>query len=159
MREQFVYVATPLGQMALAGTATHITRLAFCPADWTRQLEEKTSPLLEEARLQLQAYFAGKRRHFDLPLRPAGTPFQQTVFAALRQIPYAQTRSYREIACAVGNPRAARAIGSANHVNPIAILIPCHRVIAADGSWGGYAKGVTKKIFLVNLEKSYQPAA
>ncbi len=158
MPEHFIYVYTPLGKMALAAADTHITRLAFCPAEWTRQLEERTSPLLEEARRQLQAYFAGVRHRFELPLAPAGSPFQRKVFDALLQIPYGQTCSYREVARMAGNPRASRAVGGANHVNPIAIIIPCHRVIAADGRWGGYAAGVEKKIFLLQLEQAHCPA-
>ena len=102
---------------------------------------------------QLEAYFAGKRTTFSLPLRPAGTAFQLAVWQALTEIPYGETRSYGEIAAAVGNPKAARAVGMANNRNPISILIPCHRVIGSTGALVGYGGGLEKKLFLLELEK------
>ncbi len=101
---------------------------------------------------QLAEYFQGRRRSFDLPLEVRGTPFQQRVWKALRRIPYGETRSYGEIARQVGSPRAARAVGMANHANPVAIVIPCHRVIAAGGALGGYACGIEFKRRLLDLE-------
>ena len=97
-------------------------------------------------------YLAGARRDFDLPLAPQGTPFQQRVWAVLREIPYGQTRSYRELALAAGSPRGYRAVGMANHRNPIPILIPCHRAVGADGSLTGYAGGLELKRKLLELE-------
>ena len=102
---------------------------------------------------ELEEYFAGTRQTFDLPLAPKGTAFQQKVWAALREIPYGQTRSYGEIAAIVGNPKASRAVGMANNQNPISILIPCHRVIGKDGSLTGYGGGTEKKKWLLELEQ------
>ena len=112
-------------------------------------------PLLQEAKRQLDEYFAGKRKTFDLPLAPSGTPFQRSVWNALRNIPYGQTRSYQDLAQAVGRPNACRAVGSANAKNPLPILIPCHRVVRSDGSTGGYAGGTKLKQILLELEKRY----
>lgn len=103
---------------------------------------------------QITQYFQGRRREFDLPLRPSGTIFQKQVWEALCQIPYGETRSYRQIAEAIGNPNACRAVGMANNKNPVMILIPCHRVIGADGSLTGYACGLGVKRMLLELEQS-----
>jgi methylated-DNA-[protein]-cysteine S-methyltransferase len=112
-------------------------------------------PLL---RRQLAEYFAGQRTAFELPLAPAGTPFQRGVWDALVAIPYGETRSYGELAALVGKPGAARAVGSANHDNPIAVVIPCHRVIGAGGSLTGYAGGIDRKRYLLELEGALQPS-
>ena len=109
-------------------------------------------PLIAEAFRELEEYFSGTRREFDLPLNPQGTPFQQSVWAALRRIPYGGTASYTEIAEAVGCPGGSRAVGMANNRNPIAILIPCHRVIGANGKLVGYAGGLDLKRKLLELE-------
>lgn len=103
---------------------------------------------------QLQEYFCGKRKIFDLPIAPNGTEFQLKVWDALCQIPYGETRSYKDIAEFVGNPKASRAVGGANNKNPIMIIIPCHRVIGSDGSLIGYAGGMDVKKKLLMLEKS-----
>ncbi|MEG0565100.1 MAG: methylated-DNA--[protein]-cysteine S-methyltransferase [Hungatella sp.] len=116
----------------------------------------RDTPLLLEARKQLQEYDIGERRHFDLPLLPAGTEFQKQVWDALCSIPYGETRSYKEIAEQVGNPHGCRAVGMANHHNPIAIVIPCHRVMGADGSLTGYAGGLDRKRQLLELERSHR---
>ena len=105
-----------------------------------------------QAKAQLSEYFAGTRQEFTLPLSPKGTPFQQKVWAALQTIPYGQTRSYGEIARQIGSPKAARAVGMANHHNPIAILIPCHRVVGQNGALTGYAGGLERKKALLQLE-------
>lgn len=110
-------------------------------------------PLL---RRQLTEYFAGERTAFELPLAPAGSPFQRDVWNALLAIPYGETRSYGELAAAVGKPGAARAVGRANHDNPIGVVIPCHRVIGAGGSLTGYAGGVDRKRYLLELEGALQ---
>ena len=109
-------------------------------------------PLIAEAFRELEEYFSGTRREFDLPLNPQGTPFQRSVWAALRRIPYGGTASYKEIAEAVGCPGGSRAVGMANNRNPIAILIPCHRVIGANGKLVGYAGGLDLKRKLLELE-------
>ena len=117
------------------------------------EMQTSANPLIAEACKQLDDYFAGKRRNFELPLSPqGGTPFQQTVWKQLQKIPYGQTISYAQLAQAIGNPKACRAVGSANGKNPIAIIIPCHRVIASDGGLGGYASGLDNKIQLLALE-------
>ena len=110
------------------------------------------TPLLDEAVRQLKEYFAGERLEFNLPLNPEGTEFQQKVWKALTGIPYGETRSYGEIARAIGREKACRAVGMANHNNPISIIIPCHRVVGADGSLTGYGGGLDKKRFLLKLE-------
>ncbi len=110
--------------------------------------------LLRAAALQLEEYFAGRRRQFQLPLLLEGSPFQMRVWHALQEIPYGETRSYAELARAIGAPRAARAVGAANGANPIAILVPCHRVIRSGGEPGGYGGGRQIKQFLLDLERS-----
>jgi methylated-DNA-[protein]-cysteine S-methyltransferase len=122
--------------------------------------DTETSPIPEHAIIretcrQLDEYFAGKRKEFNLPLSPQGTDFQQKVWKQLQQIPYAATISYKQLAHAAGHPKACRAAGSANGKNPLSIIIPCHRVIASDGGLGGYASGVEIKKQLLDLEKSF----
>lgn len=109
--------------------------------------------VLQEACRQLSEYFAGVRKQFSLPLCLKGTVFQQKVWQALQEIPYGETRSYQDIAVAIGNPKAVRAIGGANHNNPVMIIVPCHRVINKDGSLGGFGSGVDVKRHLLELEK------
>ena len=147
----FCLFDTPVGQMALAGEGDAISRL-YLPGLPLPRLASRGTPLLARGREELLEYLAGARRDFDLPLAPQGTPFQQRVWAALREIPYGQTRSYRELALAAGSPRGYRAVGMANHRNPIPILIPCHRVVGADGSLTGYAGGLELKRKLLELE-------
>jgi len=115
------------------------------------------SPLIKTAAAQLAEYFAGKRAKFDLPLAPAGTEFQRSVWRALQTIPYGKTRSYGEIAAQIGNPKAFRAVGLANNRNPIVIIIPCHRVIGHDGSLVGFGGGLDVKQYLLDLENRYAP--
>lgn len=112
------------------------------------------STISDGANAQLKEYFAGKRTTFDLPLHPVGTDFQKKVWSTLCDIPYGETRSYKEIATAVGNEKACRAVGMANNKNPIAIIIPCHRVIGANGSLVGYAGGLDMKRSLLELERN-----
>ena len=123
----------------------------------TEVIVERTAeptPILTQAAAQLKEYLAGQRQNFDLPLKPIGTPYQQKVWNQLRSIPYGQTRSYQEIAAALGNRKAARAVGSANHRNPLPIFIPCHRVIGKNGSLVGYAYGVNTKEKLLKIEEN-----
>lgn len=103
--------------------------------------------------LELGEYFSGKRRAFDIPLSPRGTAFRERVWRGLLSIPYGETRSYREQAATLGNPRAVRASAAANGANPIAILVPCHRVLGSDGSLTGYSGGLDRKRFLLELER------
>ena len=147
----FYQFATPLGMMALGAEDGAITRL-YLPNSPTPRLMPHATPLLEEGARQLLEYFEGTRREFDLPLAPQGTPFQQKVWAALRTIPWGEVRSYRDIAQAVDCPKGFRAVGMANRSNPLPILIPCHRVVSADGSLGGYASGLEVKRALLALE-------
>ena len=115
---------------------------------------KQETPLINEAYRQLSEYLSGERKRFDLPLNPQGTVFQQQVWKALCDIPYGETRSYKQIAKAIGNPKAVRAVGMANNRNPLLIVVPCHRVIGANGKLVGYAAGIEKKEFLLKLEKS-----
>lgn len=115
-------------------------------------VRDPTAPPLPALRRQLADYLAGRRRAFDLPLAPQGTDFQRRVWRALQDIPHGETRSYADLARAVGSPQAMRAVGQANRRNPIGVVIPCHRVIAADGTLGGYAGGPDRKRRLLALE-------
>lgn len=114
--------------------------------------ELKETPLIRKTYEQLCEYFDGKRKTFDLPLKIEGTPFQKKVWQALTEIPYGETRTYKEIACAVGNEKACRAVGLANNKNPIGIIVPCHRVVGSNGKLKGYAGGLEAKQFLLDLE-------
>jgi O-6-methylguanine DNA methyltransferase len=116
---------------------------------------DASGELVKACEAELKEYFAGERRAFDLPVNPEGTEFQKNVWSHLQQIPYGETRTYGQLAAMVGNAKASRAVGMANHCNPIMILIPCHRVIGADGSLTGYAAGIEAKKFLLQLEKRY----
>lgn len=148
---------TPMGYMALAADAQALTRL-YLPNQPMPRIAFRPTPLLEAAERQILEYLAGNRREFDLPLRPQGTPFQQAVWAALRDIPYGQTRTYRDIARAVNCPKGFRAVGMANQKNPLPILIPCHRVVGADGSLTGYAGGLELKRALLAIEGTWRSA-
>ena len=142
---------TPFGPMALEGEAA-LTRLWLPGTLPDRYGRGEATPLLSEARRQLLAYLAGDLRAFDLPLAPAGTDFQREVWRALEAVPYGRTRTYGEIAAAVGRPKAVRAVGQANHVNPLPIFIPCHRVVGKGGALTGYAGGLALKGALLALE-------
>ena len=142
-----VNVDTPLGRMYISSDGENITGLRFGSCE-----SETPDAVLMKAKAELQEYFAGQRKSFDLPLKPEGTPFQQSVWRALCEIPYGETASYGQIAERIGNKKACRAVGMANNRNPIAIIIPCHRVIGAGGKLTGYAGGLDKKEFLLELE-------
>lgn len=143
---------TPFGPMALGAEDEALVRL-YLPNSPTPRLLSRATPLLAEGARQVQDYLAGKRRSFDLPIRLEGTPFQSKVWSALADIPFGQTRSYGQLAWTIGSPRAARAVGMACRQDPLPLLIPCHRVTAADGSPGGYAGGVPLKKALLELER------
>lgn len=160
MEHRYCY-QTPLGTILIADDGRSITKMSLLPGTAGSGKNEpceneRETPLIRKAYEQLLDYFAGKRESFDLPLNPAGTPFQQKVWEALRAIPYGETRTYKQIAEAVGSPRACRAVGMANNCNPVVIAIPCHRVIGADGKLVGYACGLDKKEFLLGLEKEHK---
>lgn len=110
------------------------------------------TPILEQAQDELSEYFEGRRKQFSVPLSAQGTDFQERVWKALSRIPYGATRSYSDIAREVGTPKAMRAVGAANGRNPLAIIVPCHRVIASDGTLGGYAGGLPMKVRLLQIE-------
>lgn len=140
---------TPLGEMTVYDNGTALTELRF-----GRFEEGETTPLLQECRKQLEEYFAGNRTSFSLPVFLEGTVFQKRVWQALTRIPYGEVWSYKRLAEEIGNPKACRAVGMANHKNPLSIIIPCHRVIGADGALIGYGGGLDKKKFLLELEKT-----
>ena len=116
-------------------------------------LGPREDDVLPEAGEQLVAYFAGELEHFDVPLHTRGTPFQRTVWAALREVPYGGTCTYAELAAAIGRPTAVRAVGAANGRNPVCIVVPCHRVVGSGGSLTGYAGGLERKQLLLDLER------
>lgn len=181
MEEQRMSLCTvmesPIGLLEVMEENGAVTRICFMQGDAPAQPEsqpesqpdtklysqsesqlesqlESQSMILQETVRQLQEYFAGERTEFSIPLAPQGTEFQKKVWKALLRIPYGETRSYGEIAQMVGNSKASRAVGMANHNNPIPILIPCHRVIGKNGKLTGYAGGLEKKTALLELERS-----
>ena len=145
---------TPLGDITLSEEEGAIVAL-----DWGRGRDQTRTPLLIEATRQLQDYFDGRRAAFDLPLKPHGSPFQQRVWAALREIAAGETRGYGDVAKALAS--SARAVGRANGANPIPILIPCHRVVEAGGGLGGYSggEGPATKRWLLDHERRMRPAS
>ena len=149
--EKIFFYETPVGKLCIGEEDGVIVRTTWSkiPAEYI--LEE--TELILQCKMQLDEYFRGERKTFDLPLAPKGTDFQKKVWNVLQKIPYGETRTYGEIAAAVGNPKAARAVGMANNKNPIGIIIPCHRVVGANGKLVGYAGGMDKKEWLLQLER------
>lgn len=150
----WLVVPSPIGELALAGDERALTRI-YLPGAPRPPAPAPPSPApapLLQAAGQLAEYFAGGRRTFELPLRLEGTPFQRAVWTTLATIGYGETISYAELAARVGRPRAFRAVGQANGANPVPIVLPCHRVIAADGTIGGYGGGLDAKRVLLGLE-------
>jgi methylated-DNA-[protein]-cysteine S-methyltransferase len=157
----FCYVDSPIGRLMLTSDGTALTglymnlyrnkpsKLPGLGGDW---IQNATIDPLPAAARQLKEYFAGKRREFDLPLRMEGTEFQQRVWRELTKIPFGETRSYGQLAKRIGNPNGSRAVGLANGRNPIAIIVPCHRVIGADGSLTGFGGGLDRKEWLLTHE-------
>ena len=151
----FDVVPSPIGDLYLTARDGAITGLHMgaprggvdTTREWTREPR-----VLASARSQLEAYLAGDLTEFDLALSSSGTPFQQQVWSELRRIPYGETISYAELAERIGNPKAVRAVGAANGRNPIAIIVPCHRVIGADGSMTGFGGGIERKVWLLGHE-------
>lgn len=146
----FAIYESPFGPIRMDYEGEVLVRLRT--VEPTVQTGERTE-LTDRAMEQLREYFSGQRKQFELPYELRGTEFQKKVWAALEAIPYGQTRSYREIAQAVGNPKAVRAVGAANGKNPMWVVVPCHRVIGADGGLTGYAGGVELKRALLELEQ------
>ncbi len=145
----FVY-RTPLGRVAIESDGAAITRFAFGPAKLGGTL--RATALTNQASSQVLEYLAGKRKGFDMPYRAGGTPFQQEVWDAISSIPYGQTRTYAQIAQAIGRPKALQAVGQACGRNPVPLFVPCHRVVGSAGKLGGYAFGPAIKGFLLDLE-------
>lgn len=148
----YQHLTSPVGILTLVEEEGSLTGLLFGALAPGGGNPENT-PLLREAARQLAEYFAGQRREFSLPLSPRGTAFQRQVWEALCTIPYGETRSYGEIARQIGSPKACRAVGMANHRNPLSIVIPCHRVVGAHGTLTGYGGGLAAKEFLLRLER------
>jgi methylated-DNA-[protein]-cysteine S-methyltransferase len=148
----FQYLDSPIGTLRLVSNGSQLTNIEFEGQYSAGDAQECRDPVLAETAGQLADYFATRRRAFTLPLAPRGTPFQQSVWHALARIPYGELRSYRDIAHAIGNPAAVRAVGAANGRNPLPIVVPCHRVIGSDGSLTGFAGGLAAKTLLLQLE-------
>jgi methylated-DNA-[protein]-cysteine S-methyltransferase len=148
---------SPVGKLKLVASATALVAVLWEQERPNRvglgtpELDQQHSILLETER-QLSEYFAGKRTQFELPLEPRGSEFQERVWGALREIPFGKTRSYRDLAEAIGSPKASRAIGAANGKNPLSIVVPCHRVIGTDRTLTGFAGGLETKATLLALE-------
>lgn len=153
---QFRAINSPVGLLTLAGRDGRLQHLRMEDQTYepSRDGWEVDDAVFPDAVAQLQAYFAGTLTDFDLDLDLVGTPFQRRVWEALLTIPYGETRTYGEIAVQVGSPTAFRAVGLANGHNPIGIIVPCHRVIGANGSLTGYGGGLNRKKSLLDLEKS-----
>jgi methylated-DNA-[protein]-cysteine S-methyltransferase len=150
-----IYVAhieTKIGPLGIAEEDQFLTHLFFHRKKSPKNATEKWTPLLRKVAKEIEEYLRGKRKEFDIPLKLSGTEFQLSVWNALQTIPYGETRSYREIAEQIGNAKACRAVGMANHWNPIVIIVPCHRVIGADGSLTGFGGGLPLKQQLLELE-------
>ncbi|MGE5287976.1 MAG: methylated-DNA--[protein]-cysteine S-methyltransferase [Micromonosporaceae bacterium] len=159
-RREHMVTGSPVGPLTLVSedgslVGLYMDRQRYAPAPQALgEAADGGSPVLTEAASQLEGYFAGKRTTFELPLTPAGTPFQRRVWAALQEIPYGETISYGQLADRIGKPSAARAVGLANGKNPIGIIVPCHRVVGADGSLTGYGGGLERKEHLLAFERA-----
>ena len=153
MMKYLNYIDSPIGILGLVQEEECLTEVFFGKSESRKDYSQEETPLLKEAKKQLEAYFEGSQKIFDLPLNPKGTDFQKAVWQALLLIPYGETRSYKEIATIVGNPKASRAVGMANNRNPISIILPCHRVIGSGGKLVGYGGGLPIKEQLLRLEQ------
>ena len=151
---RYTTIASPLGDLLTARDSVGLTALLW-PTARPASGWQRDDAGFDDVRAQLNEYFAGTRREFSLPLHPRGSGFQQRVWAGLREIPYGETTSYGELAASIGAPGSARAVGLANGQNPISIIVPCHRVIGADGSLTGYGGGLPAKRFLLALEAQH----
>lgn len=151
MRIQY---SSPVGTLNIVESDGFISEIKFAGEGTPSSAPPAStvSPVLEQCKRELDAYFAGELREFSVPFRAVGTPFRERVWEELRKIPYGEKISYKELARRIGNPAAIRAVGGANHHSPVSIIIPCHRVIGADGSLTGYGGGLRQKEFLLKLE-------
>ncbi|RYD14594.1 MAG: methylated-DNA--[protein]-cysteine S-methyltransferase [Lysobacteraceae bacterium] len=162
MTIDYDYLDTPIGRLLVAGDDAGLRRIEFPRADqgacigpgWRRSRAR-----IGDAIAQLEAWFAGTRQDFDLALAPAGTPFRKTVWSALAGIPYGETISYGELARRIGDASASRAVGAANGANPLPIIVPCHRVIGANGKLTGFGGGLPTKQWLLEHERRHAPRA
>lgn len=152
-----ITIPSPLGPLRLFAHADELVAVYLPEGDEVPDAPVGDTPVLGETARQLDEYFAGKRRDFTLPLAPRGTGFQQIVWRALTQIPFGVTRSYGELARTIGRPSASRAVGAANGKNPISIIVPCHRVIGANGALTGYGGGLAAKQWLLAHEARFTP--
>lgn len=150
MKSYFTY-NTVIGNLSIIEEDGAVSRIAF--EDSVSGILNKETSLIKKTYEQLAEYLVGERQIFDLPLKIEGTDFQLRVWHALQEIPYGETRSYRQIATIAGNAKASRAVGLANNSNPLMLVIPCHRVIGSAGSLNGYAGGVEVKEYLLNMEE------
>jgi methylated-DNA-[protein]-cysteine S-methyltransferase len=162
MQLVYMYMDSPVGALKLVAHDQALVAVMWDNEDHKRVrlaelVEDRQHPMLHKVKQQLEEYFAGQRQQFDLPLDFQGTAFQQQVWQALLNIPYGETRSYKEIAVQLGNEKAVRAVGAANGKNPISIIAPCHRVIGSSGALVGFAGGLDKKQILLSLEQSQIP--
>ena len=148
--KNYIYYDAPFGRLTLISEDEYLTGLYFGEREIDGEMQE--TEILKDASTQLDEYFAGNRRKFELPLRTTGTDFQRKCWEGLRTIPYGETRTYQEMARYAGNEKAVRAVGGANHNNPISIIVPCHRVIGKNGKLVGFGGGLDVKEFLLNLE-------
>ncbi len=153
MGERKLYIS-PVGRLLLEVEDGFVVRLDFADGIEAEGKNGNESALMTQVVMQLDEYFRGARKNFNLPLNPAGTGFQRKVWDVLLTIPYGETRAYREIAEAAGCPKGFRAVGMANNKNPIAIIIPCHRVVGSNGKLVGYAGGLDRKEALLALERA-----
>ena len=144
---------TEIGRIAIAEKNGKITNIFYPNAFVNDNFKHMETPILQEAIKQIRLYLSGHLKEFTVPLEPQGTPFMQKVWLSLCEIPYGKTASYKDIAVRIGNPRACRAVGMANNRNPIPIIIPCHRVIGANGALVGYGGGLELKKKLLDIEK------
>lgn len=152
--ENFIsFLESPLGWLEITTSQTSLLQIDFLKQK-PKQKESKSLPdIMKKTKTQLKEFFSGKRKKFDLKLDMYGTDFQKKVWKALQKVPYGKTLSYKEIAEKVGNSKAARAVGLANNKNPIPLVVPCHRIVGSNGKMVGYASGVNKKVWLIDLEK------
>ncbi|WP_337742515.1 methylated-DNA--[protein]-cysteine S-methyltransferase [Fusobacterium gonidiaformans] len=149
----YIKYVSPVADLYLVEEQGQLVEIAFHHSKKKEEMEEKNTELLQEVKRQLEEYFSGRLQNFDLPLKPKGTDFQKQVWKALLTIPYGETKSYGDIAKQIGKEKAVRAVGGANHVNPISIVIPCHRVIGKNGNLTGYGGGLEVKEKLLELER------
>lgn len=162
-----ITIDSPLWDLVALASKDHLLMLEFMDSKvihskiqklkkyYNSNIQEASNQTLDQTRLELSEYFEGTRQNFTIPLMPLGTAFQKLAWKALEKIPYGETRNYLEEATMIGNPKAVRAIGGANHNNPIVIIIPCHRVIGKNGKLVGYGWGLDRKMWLLEHEKIY----